>query len=142
MEPIQIVIDTNVLIAAFRSRTGASNKLISTIGDPRWELNVSTALVLEYEAVLKRTLKEQGKPVGLADESLDALVAVANRRSIATRYRPSLRDADDDFVLELALEAGAAYVVTFNVRDFEGLKQYGVGVVRPGEFLRILEGHP
>jgi putative PIN family toxin of toxin-antitoxin system len=142
MIPIQIVIDTNVLIADFRSRTGASNKLISTIGDPRWELNVSTALVLEYEAVLKRTLRNQGKPLQLADESLDALVAVANRRSIPVRYRPVLRDADDDFVLELALEAGAAYVVTFNIRDFEGLKPYGVGVVRPGEFLRILEGHP
>ena len=139
MRPIQVVIDTNVVVAAFRSRTGASNRLLATIGDPRWQTNISTALALQYESALKRTLKDQGRPIELADETVDALVSAANRRSIPVRYRPISVDPGDDLVCELAIESRAAYVITFNTRDFEGVTGYGVGVVRPGEFLRILE---
>lgn len=142
MNPIQIVIDTNVLVSGFRSSRGASYSLLHSIGDPRWQMNVSTTLVLEYETVLKRELKKQGRPVALADEVLDTLTLVANRRSIPCRYRPALPDPSDDFVLELAVESDAAYVVTYNVRDFEGLEHYGIRAVRPAEFIRILEGCP
>lgn len=138
MNPIQIVIDTSVLVSAFRSKHGASNRLIAAIGDPRWEISVSTALLLEYEAVLKRTFTMLGKPHSLVDEALDGILSAAHRRSIPVGYRPALSDADDDFVLELAVESGAAYVVTFNIRDFEGLKRFGVKAIRPGEFLRII----
>ena len=142
MNPIQIVIDTNVLVSAFRSKNGASNRLIAAIGDPRWEVNVSTALVLEYEAVLRRTFSMLGKPQALVDEALDGVLATANRRSIPVGYRPALSDADDDFVLELAVESAAAYVITFNIRDFKGLERFGVRAVRPGEFLRIMGENP
>jgi len=141
MNPIQIVIDTNVLVSAFRSKNGASNRLIAAIGDPRWEINVSTTLVLEYEASLKRTFMQLGIPLELADEALDGLLTVANRRSIPMGYRPALPDADDVFVLELAIESCAEYVITFNIKDFEGAARYGVRCMRPGEFLKMLEGH-
>ena len=51
---IQIVIDTNVLVAAMRSRWGRSNELLQRIDDSRWQVNVSVALILEYEEVLGR----------------------------------------------------------------------------------------
>jgi putative PIN family toxin of toxin-antitoxin system len=142
MEPIQVVVDTNVLVAAVRSSNGASNKLLLGIGDPRWEINISTALLLEYESALKRTLKEQGRPLALADEAVDGMLSVARRQNIAVRYRPILSDPGDDFVLELAVEAGAAYVITFNTKDFKGLNRFGIHAVRPSEFLKILEGCP
>ncbi|HEY0385322.1 MAG TPA: PIN domain-containing protein, partial [Pyrinomonadaceae bacterium] len=50
----QIVIDTNVLLAGLRSKRGASYRLLSLIGDARWQLNLSVPLLLEYEDVLKR----------------------------------------------------------------------------------------
>ena len=46
----QIVIDTSVLIAALRSRRGASYRLLEMAGDTRWQLNISVALALEYDA--------------------------------------------------------------------------------------------
>ncbi len=52
--PYQIVLDTNVLISGLRSSQGASYKLLTLLNDPRWELNLSIALVFEYEAILKR----------------------------------------------------------------------------------------
>ena len=142
MNPVQIVIDTNVLVSAFRSRHGASNKLLAAIGDPRWKINISTSLALEYEEVLKRTLKDQGRSLKLAEEAVDGLLALANRQSTPVRYRPMSSDADDEFILELAIESRAAYLVTFNIRDFKALERYGVHVVRPSEFLRIMEEHP
>ena len=48
----QVVIDTNVLIAAQRSKRGASSKLMSLIGTNRFDIHVSVPLVFEYEAVL------------------------------------------------------------------------------------------
>jgi predicted nucleic acid-binding protein len=48
------VIDTNVLVAALRSRLGASRELLLAILDRRFEMLVSVPLLLEYESVLKR----------------------------------------------------------------------------------------
>ena len=48
---LEVVVDTNVWIAALRSRRGASFQLLRRVGDPRWRLHGSTALLLEYEEV-------------------------------------------------------------------------------------------
>src|ERR1022692_1042855 len=50
----ETVLDTNVLVAALRSKRGASHQLLRLIGEGEWRLNVSVALALEYEEVLKR----------------------------------------------------------------------------------------
>lgn len=54
MDNIRVVIDTNVLIAAFRSKRGAANHLLMTLEDKRFEIAVSPSLIFEYEDVLKR----------------------------------------------------------------------------------------
>jgi predicted nucleic acid-binding protein len=79
--PIQVVIDTNVLVAAARSNAGASFELLRlfAIGDERWQWNISTALLLEYEAVLKREQHRQGRSLAVADRFLDDVAARANR---------------------------------------------------------------
>ncbi len=43
--PIQIVIDTNVLLAGLRSKRRASYKLLTILNSERWQLNISTTLV-------------------------------------------------------------------------------------------------
>ena len=142
MDAIQIVIDTNVIVTAFRSARGAGHLLLQGLGDPRWQMNVSTALVLEYEAELKREFGRQGRSLASADEAVDDLVRAANRWSIPRLYRPLLSDPGDEFVLELAIESGSAYVVTYNQGHFRGVEDFGVRAIRPMEFLRILEAEP
>ena len=56
-------------------------------------------------------------------------------------WRPFLRDPDDDLVLELAVEAGCAYIVTHNLRDFEGVERFGLRAVTPKRFLDIIGGN-
>ena len=103
--PFQIVIDTSVMVAAARSRSGASFELLRLFDtrDARWEWNVSTALLVEYEAVLKREQHRQGRDLAEVDRLLDEVAARANRHAIFYLMRPYLADPDDEFVLELAL---------------------------------------
>jgi putative PIN family toxin of toxin-antitoxin system len=133
---LSIVLDTNVLIAGLRSRNGASFQLLSLIGESAFELNVSVPLILEYEEAAKRESRALGLTHAEIDDVLDYLCAVATHREIYFLWRPVLRDAADDMVLEVAVEAGCDIVVTHNVRDFVGAERFGVRALTPGEFLK------
>ena len=134
----QVVIDTNVLLSALQSTKGASYRLLSLVGDNRWQLNLSVALVLEYEDVLKRTETGLKLTHDEIDDVLDFLCARANLCEIFYLWRPHLRDPKDDFVLELAVESGCNFIVTFNVKDFAGVEQFGIKAITPKEFLQVL----
>ena len=142
--PFQVVLDTDVLVAAARSNRGASFELLRlfNLGDTRWEWNISTAILIEYEAVLKREQHRQGRDLAEVDRLLDDVAARANRHAIFFFFRPHLTDPDDEFILELALAAGAHYIVTYNRSDFRNAERFGVRVVSPGEFLKIIQAHP
>jgi len=79
--PREIVLDTNVLVAAFRSKRGASYELVRSIGRAGWRLNVSVALALEYEDVLKR----DGMCPGLAGAEIDGFLDYVSERPISCR---------------------------------------------------------
>src|SRR3989442_806775 len=118
-EPMQIVIDTNVFVAALRSRNGASFLLLSLIGRSLlFEINLSVPLVLEYEDA---AMREGIVPISREEigDVLDYLCSVGNKHDIFFLWRPFLRDPKDEMVLELAVEAHASIIVTFNVRDFQ-----------------------
>jgi putative PIN family toxin of toxin-antitoxin system len=134
----QVVVDTNVVLAALRSRRGASHLLLSMIGDGRWQMNLSVPLFLEYEDVVKRPDSGLGLSAAEIDDILDFICAEANLREIFYLWRPVLSDPNDDFILELAVESRCDYIVTFNVRDFAGAGKFGVEVITPQEFLRKL----
>ena len=132
-----VVLDTNVLIAALRSRRGASFYLLSLVGrSRRFEINLSVPLVLEYEEVAKRQSRAIGLTHADIDDVLDYLCNVANLREIFFLWRPFLRDPKDDMVLELAVEAGCGRIVTFNQRDFAGIERFALKAVTPKEFLK------
>jgi putative PIN family toxin of toxin-antitoxin system len=139
MKPFQVVPDTSVLVAAVRSSQGASFRILQLVGDSRWELNLSPALLFEYEEVVTIHAKKFWPEPGRLSDLLNFLIAHSNRPRISYSWRPLLRDADDDMVLELAIAAQAGFIVTHNVRDFVGAERFGVGVLTPAEFLRKLE---
>jgi putative PIN family toxin of toxin-antitoxin system len=134
----QIIIDTNVVIAALRSKRGASSKLLSLIGTQRFEIHDSVPLVLEYEAVIQRQRAE----VGLSQEDvpvlIDSLCALAHHHKIHFLWRPSLPAVNDERILELTVSAQCDYIVTHNVADFKGIDKFGLKAVTPGEFLKII----
>jgi putative PIN family toxin of toxin-antitoxin system len=134
----QIVIDTNVLLAALRSQRGASHRLLKLIGDDRWQMNLSVPLFLEYEDVVKRPDVGLNLSVAEIDDILDFICAGANLREIFYLWRPILHDPKDDFVLELAVESQCDFIITYNVKDFAGAEKFGVEIITPLSFLQKL----
>jgi len=133
-----VVLDTNVLAAAIRSQRGASFRLLEQVGTGLFDIVVSVPLVLEYEdAMLRRRGRLGAQQIG---DVLDYVCQVARRQPIFYLWRPLLRDPKDDMVAEVAVAAGAAAVVTYNRRDFQGLATFGIRVDSPQEFLKVIGG--
>jgi putative PIN family toxin of toxin-antitoxin system len=139
MEKLNIVIDTNVVVSALRSKQGASFKLISLIVDNLFEFSVSVPLVLEYESVLQRHLEEKLYSDTDINDFLNFLCKVGNKRKVYFLWRPFLKDPKDDMVLELAIEANCEYIVSFNKKDFVGISKFGKEVLTPSEFIKKLQ---
>lgn len=140
VEPRQIVIDTSVLIAGLQSKQGASYKLLQLVDSGLFEINLSVPLVLEYEDVANRRRDEIGLSARDIDDILDYLCQIANLHKIHYLWRPFLDDPEDDMVLELAVAARCKYIVTFNLKHFAGIEQFGIRAILPQEFLRRIGG--
>ncbi len=137
---MSFLLDTNVVVAAFRSRRGASNALLRLVDAQRVTPLCSTALFLEYEAVLSRTKTRATTGHSLDDVAaiMRALAARCEPVDISFRVRPMLRDADDEMVLEAALNGRADAIVTHNVRDFVSIRDLGLEIATPGDIVRRL----
>ena len=137
---VVIVLDTNVLISALRSRKGASFRLLTLVGTGRFDIALSVPLVLEYEGVANRLFPDLS--VSGRGDILDYLCSVAIHRPVFFLWRPTLPDPKDDMVLELAVDAGAPIIVTFNTRDFAGSERFGIRVVTPRAYLQEIGDLP
>lgn len=136
---MRLVLDTAVMVAATRSDRGASRQLVLAALNRRFELLLSVPLALEYEEVLKRAeqIEASRGTVQEVDKLMGALIAVATPVYRSFFWRPLLRDADDDMVLETALSGNADLLVTWNLRDFQlAASGLGIGVVTPRDALK------
>ncbi len=138
MKAVRVVVDTNVLISALRSRRGASFKLLGMIDDKRLRVILSVPLFLEYEDVAKRLVKRGGLRIKDVDAILSYVAAIAEARRIHYLWRPLLRDPKDDMLLEVAVAGNADAIITFNKRDFEGIDLFNIDLMTPQELLRKL----
>ena len=134
----KIVLDTCVLISALRSKRGASYRLVRLIGKGLFQTCVSVPLVFEYESVAKRMARSIGLRYSDIDDIVDYICRVSDRRQIFYLWRPFLRDPMDDMILELAVESDADLIVTYNLRDFQGVDKFGLRAIPPIQFLREL----
>lgn len=136
---LRVVLDTNVVVSSLRSSRGASSAVMELLSEGRYELVVSVASFLEYDEQLQRLVEMRVAAQAQVDDLLDFVGRVAIQTAVPFRLRPALSDADDDFALELAVAGNVDYLVTHNASDFVAAGRYGIGVVRPAEFLRVLE---
>lgn len=139
---MRLVLDTAVMIAAIRSNRGASNGILTACFQERVGILVSVPLMMEYEAVMSRPehLKASGLTQADVGALLDELATILIPVELAFLWRPNLPDADDDMVLETAVNGKADALVTFNRRDFATIApRFGVDVLLPGEALKRME---
>ncbi len=115
----------------------------------------SVAMMLEYEAVLKRPehllrMRLQSNDI---DRFVDNWAALVEPVMPYFSYRPSIRDPDDEMFVETAINGRAEALITFNVDDYkisddrmarldDRTARLGIRIRRPGEFLRGLKWRP
>lgn len=140
-KPPRVVIDTNVLVSALRSRRGWSFDQLARLGQGQFEHVVTVPLVIEYEDVLRRDgmVPLSGPAV---DDVLDYLCASGLRRQVHFLWRPKLTNARDDMVLEAAFNGQCDAIVTWNIRDFPAAGAIGIDVLSPDLFVkRLMKEH-
>jgi putative PIN family toxin of toxin-antitoxin system len=138
---MKIVLDTNVLVAALRSKRGASFLLLKKIGLGQFQIAISTPLIHEYREILlaKNGTLFQYETAEL-EGFIDHLCAVGIEQEIFFLWRPSSKDPCDDMLIELAVAAQTPYLITFNKKDFTPARSHGINVVTPSEFISTIEG--
>jgi putative PIN family toxin of toxin-antitoxin system len=138
---VRVVVDTSVLVAGLRSQLGASSLVLAAIARQIVRPLVTTAVFLEYEAVLLRAEQRLATNMSEADVEgfLRALAAAAEPVEISFRWRPQLRDPADELMLETAVNGHAEVIVTHNVTDFEPASaKLGLRILTPAQLLREL----
>lgn len=136
---MRIVLDTSVLVAATRSRNGASFQIVSMLPSPKFEIALTIAVYTEWQAVLTRP--EHLPPGATPDMALGFLrylASIAHLQDVHFLWRPFLRDPDDDMALECAVASGSEFIVTHNVKDFRRVAELNVQAITPADFLKLL----
>jgi putative PIN family toxin of toxin-antitoxin system len=131
---VKLVLDTDVVVAAMRSPSGASAALVRAARRGQATLLLTVPLAIEYEAICRQA--EHRRAAGLSDRQvgifLDAVIAKAEHVDAHFLWRPQLHDPNDEMVLEAAVNGGADALVTFNLRDFwTAPERFGVDLLLP-----------
>jgi putative PIN family toxin of toxin-antitoxin system len=137
MIPLRLVVDTNILVSAALKSDGLQRTVFLLAITKPARLYVSSAILAEYREVLSRPELHIRK--GLRQQFLE----LVRKRSYLVH--PSLRlqitlDPDDNMFLECADAARADYLVTGNLRHFQGFWKK-TKVITSREFVGIVTPH-
>jgi putative PIN family toxin of toxin-antitoxin system len=136
---LRVTLDISVLVAAARSRDGASFHLLSILSSSKFEIALTVALYTDWQSVLTRPEHlPPGANAEAATRFLRYLASIAHLQDVHFLWRPLLRDPDDDMVLECAVASSSQYIVTHNVKVFKRAPELKVNAITPAEFLTLL----
>ena len=137
-----IVIDTNVLISAFTSDSGASREVLRKVLKGDVKAVISIALFTEYEDVLARKETQLRCPLTVQEQSelFAAFLSCTHLLELYFSWRPNLKDEADNHIIELAVAANHCTVITYNLRDFKHseLKFPFIKFLSPAQWLQSL----
>ena len=139
MEHYRVILDTNVILAAMRSRTGASHRLLLTIGHSRWQSVVTPALMYQVPRTWlgDRATRPDCRLQDITN-ILDLVYQHSHRQAVWFSWRPLSADPGDDAILEAAIAGRCDFVVSFNERHLRAASEFGIGVLRPADLLKLI----
>jgi putative PIN family toxin of toxin-antitoxin system len=135
----RIVLDTDVIIAAMRSPTGASAAILRAADAGQVQILSSVALILEYEA--QCTLPAHYEAAALSEQDavvfVDTIASLSEPVELYFFWRPQLPDPGDEMVLETAINGRADLLVTFNIRDYgQAPQRFGIETLLPAQAIQ------
>lgn len=130
---MRVVLDTNVLITAFKDEYSYQKQIIDEIIHGRIEAFANRETLRENKLILSRQIESAEYKRELED-LFTQIESVNNPRNIRIT-----EDPEDSKILESAVVAEADYLITedrhlLNIRNFEGVR-----IVEPVEFWKIYE---
>jgi putative PIN family toxin of toxin-antitoxin system len=138
----RVVLDTSVVVAALRSSSGAGNAVLRLVATRRLVPLATPPLFLEYEDVLKRPEQRLGNGLApeIINEFLAELAGLIEPVEAHFRWRPQLRDPNDEMVLEAAIHGSADALVTYNLADFAAAgEKFNIPLLRPADLLKMVK---
>ena len=139
MAKIRIILDTNVLYAGLYSSEGASYQILRAIERGQIQIILSTTLLFEYEDILNRKKPELGLSEKQIEAVLDNLCRLSDHQKVYYLWRPFLKDPNDDHILELAVASQTEIIVTHNIKDFNGIDNFGIRAITPKQLLKEIK---
>jgi len=138
---VKVVLDTNVLISATLFSGSLAEKLFDKLLIHGAQIYCSTAILSEYELIVRRDFAEHRKLVSV-QENLHVFMAriIQAVCLVEPRVKVTLeRDPMDAHILECALASASDYIVTFD-EDLLELKEYeNIRIIHPLEMVTISE---
>jgi putative PIN family toxin of toxin-antitoxin system len=135
----RVVLDTSVVVAGLRTRSGAGNAVLRLIANRQVVALATPPLFLEYEEVLKRPEHRLAHALApdAIDEFLAELAALVEAVEVHFLWRPQVRDPSDEMVLEAAINGQADALITYNVTDFAlAGERFAIPILRPADLLK------
>ena len=129
---MDIVMDTNVLVAGLLSPFGACGEIVRMVSAGELKLSFDARILSGYNEVLRRPM------FGFEEEKIAAFLDYIVYRGRAVAPSPlsrSLPDPDDEPFLEVTLTSQAVCLVTGNQKHFPAERCQGAKVLSPSEFL-------
>jgi putative PIN family toxin of toxin-antitoxin system len=129
---MNLVLDTNVLVAGLLAPFGPCGEIVRMVSSGELTLSYDARIILEYSEVLHR------EKFRFDEERVSALleyVAHHGKKTASSPLAQPLPDQDDEPFLEVAVASRVVCLVTGNRAHFPAKSRQGVKVFSPSEFL-------
>jgi putative PIN family toxin of toxin-antitoxin system len=135
-----IVVDTSVIVSALIGKRGTSREVLRRCLSGDYNPLISNALFQEYEDVTSRDRIRNITPLNDKEirELLSAFYSTCRWVPVYFLWRPNLKDANDNFLIELAVAGNSNVIVTNNIKDLTGaeLSFDDLRILKPEQLLR------
>ena len=134
---MRAVIDSNVHVSALIGTGPPTRIMAEWQGEQAFELVICPNLVREISDVCGRVHLRRRLPRAIFDEYMAALTARATQLPDPDSVESSTRDRNDDYLIALARDSGADFIVSGD-RDLLEWADQHPPVISPAEFERLL----
>jgi putative PIN family toxin of toxin-antitoxin system len=130
---MKVVLDTNVLIDAFRDEYSYPKRIIDEIIHGRISAYANDQTLRENRFILNKLITDDSYKNEM-ETLFEQIIPVENHRRIRV-----VEDRDDNKILESAVQAGAEYLISEDNHLFKIGNFHGVRILEPIAFWKMYE---